>query len=257
MKTKSFLAIFVGALFLVSMFAPLIASAQVAMAPRVPIKEGTSTNWSGYAVVPVAAKKGQVQTVTDVQGSWTVPTVTGTGTAYSSFWIGIDGYSSNTVEQIGTDSDVINGVAQYSAWYEIYPKYPVTLTMTITAGDVMTAEVKSISKGFQLTIIDTSTAPKQTFTITQKCPQAAQSSAEWIAEAPWSSGVLPLANFGTVSFTSCTAATSGSALSIGSFPSSSVQSINMVTSSGALKAQTSALSSDGTSFSIKFVSSGP
>ncbi len=29
-------------------------------------------------------------------------TVTGTGTSYSSYWVGIDGFNSSTVEQIGT-----------------------------------------------------------------------------------------------------------------------------------------------------------
>ena len=49
-------------------------------------------------------------TFTDVKGSWTQPTATCTNkTAYSSFWVGLDGYNSNSVEQIGTDSD-------YRAW---------------------------------------------------------------------------------------------------------------------------------------------
>ena len=47
-----------------------------------------STNWSGYAVT------ASTSAVTKVQGSWTVPTVTGTSTAYSSFWVGIDGFNS-------------------------------------------------------------------------------------------------------------------------------------------------------------------
>ena len=50
---------------------------------------------------------------TDVKGSWIVPSVSGNTnqTAYSVTWIGIDGYSSNTVEQIGTEQDWINGSA--------------------------------------------------------------------------------------------------------------------------------------------------
>jgi hypothetical protein len=253
MKTKSFIAVVVSVLFLFSMFAPLFASANVEMAPRIHVKDGTSTNWSGYAALAVASKKGETQTVTEVKGSWTVPAVSGSGTAYSSFWIGIDGYSSNTVEQIGTDSNVINGVPQYSAWYEIYPKYPLTLTMTITPGDVIKTEVSTTTKGvFTLTIIDTSTKPIQTFTTTQKCPQAAQSSAEWIAEAPWSSGVLPLADFGKVTFTGCSATIGSTSGSISRFNN---DAINMVTSSGALKASTSGLSKAGATFSVTWESS--
>ena len=64
-------------------------------------------NWSGYSI------DAANHTVTDVKGSWVVPTVTvsGNGTSYASTWVGIDGDNSNTVEQIGTDSDQVNGKA--------------------------------------------------------------------------------------------------------------------------------------------------
>ena len=77
----------------------------------------TSTNWSGYAVT------GPNGSVTDVKGTWMVPTLQSctSATKYSSFWIGIDGYDSNTVEQIGTDFDCINGTPTYYAWFEFYP----------------------------------------------------------------------------------------------------------------------------------------
>ena len=79
----------------------------------------TSTNWSGYAVT---APKGAV---TDVVGSWVVPSIQSPAGSKSAgiirSWVGIDGYSSSTVEQIGTDSDIVNGVPQYFAWYEFYP----------------------------------------------------------------------------------------------------------------------------------------
>jgi len=94
-------------------------------------------------------------------------------------------------------------------------------------------------------------------------PQARMSSAEWIVEAPWSSGVLPLANFGVANFGqgntgvlgTCYATISGTNGAIGSF--ANAVKIDMVTSSGALKAQASSLSSDGSSFSDGFISPGP
>src|SRR5690348_12236358 len=60
-----------------------------------------STNWSGYAVT------GPNGSVSSVQGSWIVPSVTCAkhSATYSSYWVGIDGFSSGTVEQTGTDSD--------------------------------------------------------------------------------------------------------------------------------------------------------
>ena len=39
----------------------------------------------------------------------------------SAFWVGLDGYSSTSVEQLGTDSDCVSGKPSYYAWYEMYP----------------------------------------------------------------------------------------------------------------------------------------
>ena len=45
----------------------------------------------------------QSNAVSDVKGTWTVPTVTSSSVnSYSAVWVGIDGYADNTVEQIGT-----------------------------------------------------------------------------------------------------------------------------------------------------------
>ena len=96
-----------------------LSNANVFRAPRIKAGVGNSTsnNWSGYVVT------GPTGSVTYVNGSWIVPAVTASATnAYSAFWVGIDGYNSGTVEQIGTDSDWVNGAAQYYAWYEFYPK---------------------------------------------------------------------------------------------------------------------------------------
>src|SRR3989442_400739 len=80
----------------------------------------------------------------------------GSGNTYSSVWVGIDGYQSNSVEQIGTEQDIINGQPVYSAWYEMYPKWSVNLPMTIHAGDSISASVTYVS----------SFGNKQTFTLT-------------------------------------------------------------------------------------------
>jgi hypothetical protein len=77
-----------------------------------------STNWAGYAV-QTSGKKPSNDVVTDVKGSWKVPTVTAStdGKAYySSIWVGIDGYSSSSVEQIGTEQDAkADGTTAYYA----------------------------------------------------------------------------------------------------------------------------------------------
>jgi len=223
----------------------------------------SSTNWAGYAVT------GPKGSVSDVVGSWTQPTATcgGGATQYAAFWVGIDGYTSRTVEQTGTDSDCASGTPTYYAWYEFYP-HPSKLvsTVAIHPGDVIRAEVSystSTSK-FTLSLKDVTTG--HTFTKTGAVTGAKRTSAEWIAEAPSSvSGILPLANFGTVNFGydntsvagSNNATVSGTNGDIGSF--STAVSINMIgfTNHSLTKAATSAISTDGTSFSVTWKAAGP
>src|SRR5438876_9677822 len=226
---------------------------QLTLAPRAHDGSFQSTNWSGYAVT------GASGSVSDAKGSWTVPAIQGTCPStnqYSSFWVGIDGFSSGTVEQTGTDSDCQNGVPTYYAWFEFFP-HPLFLIngLTITPGDHMTAEA-NFNGRFTVTITDTTTGVS--FSTSAKVHSAQRSSAEWIAEAPSSSGgVLPLADFGTVSFSADTATVSGVTGAIGSF-GSSVQVITMVSSSGAVKAQPSSLfGTNGDSFSVTWKSAGP
>jgi hypothetical protein len=156
----------------------------------------TTGNWSGYAVT------GANGSVTDVTGSWVVPSVNCgvTPSADASLWVGIDGFSSNTVEQIGTDSDCVNGQPVYFAWYEFYPHWSYEISLKISPGDLIFAEVSAGAKGtFTVTLTNkTSLAPA--FKTSQKMNNAAQSSAEWIVEAPWSGGILPLADFASAKY---------------------------------------------------------
>jgi hypothetical protein len=196
--------------------------------------------------------------VEDVKGTWVVPAVDPnfkTPRTYSSFWVGIDGYSSNSVEQIGNDSDTdANGNAVYYAWYEMYPKYPVTLKITILPGDTINAEVQYQGKNsFVLSITDTrGGVVVSSFSTTQKAANVARSSAEWIAEAPSSrSGVLPLTDFNAVKFTSCSATINGHT---GTISDSNWQddAITMATSSSTIKAQPSSLSGGGSTFTVNW-----
>jgi hypothetical protein len=201
-------------------------------------RNSTSSNWSGYATTGA--------TYTDVKGSWTQPSAACSAgqTAYSSFWVGIDGDTTNTVEQTGTDADCSSGTPQYYAWYEMYPKFPVNLSNPVQPGDHISAEV-GYNGGGRFTLTISNSTRGWTFTTNQRSNRARLGSAEWIAEAPsGSGGVLPLANFGTVSFSSCTA----NGVSISSNPNP--DEIVMVTANGTVKAQPSGLGSGGNSFSV-------
>jgi hypothetical protein len=221
----------------------------------------SSTNWSGYAVT------GGNGSVTDVEGSWVVPAIQGScpsSNQYSSFWVGIDGFNSNSVEQTGTDSDCQGGSPVYYAWFEFYP-HPsfIVNSVPVKPGDVIYARVTKGGSRYTVTLTNKTTG--QTFSTTSNVHSAQASSAEWIAEAPSSSGgVLPLADFGSVGFGQDNTPVPGTSYAtvhgvtgaLGSF-GSNVQSITMVTSGGVTKAQPSPVSADGTSFTVQWFSPGP
>ncbi len=205
------------------------------------IQHATSDNWAGYA-----ATGG---TYTSVSASWVQPSVTcGSTDTYSSFWVGIDGDGTSSVEQTGTEADCSGGQASYSSWYEMYPANPVNFSDTVTPGDSFTASVTDNGSGsFTLTLTDNTAGWSET--TNQSSTTAQDGSAEVIAEAPYSNGVLPLSNFGTVDFTGASA--NGSALG-----SASPTQINLVSDGGVTEATTSGLDSSGEDFSVTWDSTG-
>jgi len=217
--------------------------------PHIRIKDGTSANWAGYAVA-TSLSAPQSGSVSGAQGSWTVPAVRESSSSYtySSVWVGIDGYSDSTVEQIGTEQDWSPSGPQYFVWFEMYPQWGYEIVgFPISPGDRFAAEVEYMGGStYRLSI--TNVTKKVAFSINQSSRLASRQSAEWIVEAPWSGSVLPLANFGTVSFSNCVATVNGHT---GTISDSTWRNdpLTMVTSSGTVKASVSALSPDGKSFS--------
>jgi hypothetical protein len=201
----------------------------------------TSDNWAGYAATG--------SSYTSVSSSWVQPSVNcGSETTYSSFWVGLDGDGTDSVEQTGTEADCSGGQAQYSSWYEMYPAYPVNYNDDVEPGDSFTGSVTTDGQGnFTLTLTDNTQG--WTETQNQASTTAQDASAEVIAEAPYSNGVLPLSDFGTVDFSGATV--DGSPLS-----DSSPDSIDLVSDGGTTEATTSGLDSSGEDFSVTWDSSG-
>ena len=205
--------------------------------------QAESTNWSGYA--------GTTGTYTSVSASWTQPAGTcSRGDQYAAFWVGLDGYSSSTVEQTGSEVDCVGRTAQYYAWYEMYPGPSENYTNKVAAGDQFNASVTYIGDNkFTLTISDTTKG--WTESTTQTLTDAARSSAEVIVEAPCctaSGGILPLTDFGTASFSNSLA--DGAA--IGS--AGGLTEITMVDNAGRDKDTVSALTG-GESFTATWLRS--
>ncbi len=196
--------------------------------------QAQSTNWSGYAVT------GGSGAFNSVSSTWTEPAAScgGGGDQYAAFWVGLDGYNSGSVEQTGTDSDCSGSSPDYYGWYEMYPADPVYFSNPVAPGDQISASV-TFSGTETYTLVLTDSTQGWTQTITQNESGLSRSSAEVITEAPSSeSGVLPLADFGTVNY--------GSSSDNGaSMAGQSPTSIIMVDSSGQQEDSTSSMSSSG------------
>jgi hypothetical protein len=123
-------------------------------------------------------------TYQSISADWNVPTPHCTSASTSaSIWIGLDGYSSPTVEQTGIDVDCVGGTPQYFGWYELYPAGPVDFSNTVHAGDSMAASVTASGKSqFTLTLEDVTQGWSKV--IHQSLAGAALSSAEAIVTDP-------------------------------------------------------------------------
>src|SRR5215470_7800252 len=172
------------------------AAGRPAAAPGAAAQTVQSTNWSGYAAT------GASGAFNSVSASWAQPAATCPSPAaqFSSFWVGLDGFNSSSVEQTGTDSDCDGTTPTYYGWYELFPAAPVIFPDPVAPGDQMSASV-TFSGTQTFTLVLTDHTQGWTETITRNVAGLARSSAEVITEAPSSAaGVLPLADFGTVDY---------------------------------------------------------
>jgi Peptidase A4 family len=202
-----------------------------------------STNWSGYADTGSNFSK--------VTGKWSEPSTKCSGsTTYAAFWVGIDGYSSDSVEQDGTLVECDGGTAYQYSWWEMYPTNDIQVVgESVAAGDSISASVVRSGDNYTLSVTD-STHTANSFTTTQSCSDCANSSAEWIAEAPCctsSGGILPLADFGTWTESGASVTEGSTSGVISSFTD---DEITMIDNSDRVKAQPGSLNGSGNGFSV-------
>jgi hypothetical protein len=130
----------------------------------------SSLNWSGYAIT---ANSGQ--TIKRIQALFTVPNVNcarstlGTNGAVFSEWAGLDGFTTNTVEQAGVAAECTSTTspATYFAFYEMFPNPGVTFT-GVNPGDAIVIVVQRVSTGWNLVLQDRTTGGG--FSTVQPCP---------------------------------------------------------------------------------------
>jgi hypothetical protein len=195
---------------------PGVEHAGKAAAANGTISEFPSYNWSGYA-----DSESGTKTVTYVSGDWTMPAVTcptapyQNSDAFLANWVGIDGLTDATVEQLGTGAQCYEGVRYYYVWYEMYPAGTVQEGTTACIdnnvncpepGDQISASVtvkpgSSGNNSYTLSLTD-HTRPWESFSTTSTCATATcvDSSGEWVVERPaveppFGIQILPLADF--------------------------------------------------------------
>jgi hypothetical protein len=249
-----------------------------AAAQTVGAEQAASENWAGYSVHSHTG-----QNYSSVSGSWTQPSVNASsGDGSSAFWIGLGGASqqSQALEQVGTAADVVNGQTEYYAWYELVSAAETKLNIPVHPGDHISGKVTVNGSNVTVSLSDQTTGASATKALQMSNPDTA--SAEWIAEAPsavTSGGyqVMPLADFGEVTFTNALAMSAGHTGSI-SDSNWSAQAIQLSSGSGTQllgrgsfaptglsggdAAQSSAgaspsdVSNDGSSFSVSYSDDG-
>jgi hypothetical protein len=123
--------------------------------------------------------------------------------------VGLGGYdpASTALEQLGTaaECDGTSSAPTHYAWWEIVPAPSARVPLKIAPGDTITAAVLVQGERVVLSLRDETrkTRFSKVLTATQPLDTA---SAEWIAEAPSTCSslarcrVLPLTNFGRVTF---------------------------------------------------------
>jgi len=179
----------------------------LAVLTGIPGAPASSGNWSGYV------QTGSLYT--SAQATWVVPTVSLPPLYFStrsSTWVGIGGFTDNSLIQLGTSQDVESGVGKYYAWYEVLPLPETTIPYPVYPGDLMTASLTCtagcsapVTPTWQLSMAD-NTHPWPLPWSVPLLYLSSLLSAEWIQEAPkiiclvCQNPIAPLSDYGSVTF---------------------------------------------------------
>jgi hypothetical protein len=218
------------------------------------VKNVTATqsfNWSGYA--DTAATH---QTFTKVSGAWTTPSVTCSAEdQITSDWVGLDGFNSNTVEQLGTISWCFKGTPTYFTWYEMFPAGTVEVGTSLKPGDKISASVTRTGTSYALKLTDSTTSGNN-ISVTKTCAltTCVDTSAEWVSERPsFSIGVVPQAHYNAFKLTSGSVTANGTTTTIGAGPG--VNAITMIDATQSYNLNTVSALTGGNAFSTTWKNS--
>jgi hypothetical protein len=206
--------------------------------------QDTSRNWSGYAAVG--------HTYTGISGTWTVPQVAASSNGASGVgatWVGIGGVKTRDLIQAGTEDSGSGRENEYQAWIEMLPAASKQVPLAVVPGDSITVSIDEQGSGtqsWQIALTDNTSGKTYQTTVHYV---STRSSVEWIEEAPSSrNGVLPIDNFGAVSFTGATAVDNGQKANLDGV---GAKPISLLNGRKQPLAVPSAIGSDGESFNVE------
>ncbi|WP_379139052.1 G1 family glutamic endopeptidase [Paenibacillus sp. sgz500958] len=157
----------------------------------------SSGNWSGYAL---SGAKGAYHSIS---GEWRVPFIKPSAkSAYSSAWIGIDGFRNSSLIQTGTGHEWVNGTPHYYAWWEILPASETVIPLPVSPGDRMRASIVKLKRNKWCITLRNLTRQWKFRTVQHY--SGPQASVEWILEAPQIGGnITKLARLTPTRFSCC------------------------------------------------------
>lgn len=195
-----------------------------------------SPNWGGYVATGTTFRYVTVTFNVSVLDCAKTPGTAKNPTLVGE-WVGLD---STTVEQDGIEGECDGFHAEYSAWYEMYPKPAVYPDISVSGGDTIQASVRYVASKDEYEVVLTDLANNQGFTVWARCGKRSctNSSAEVITEAPGkpSGGYFPLADSGTISYTNI--AVTDAAGQLGTFTSADWQTTRFVMEDGSGRVKT-------------------
>jgi hypothetical protein len=160
-------------------------------------------NWSGFATYGDHFRF--------VSATYSIPSLNCAVSPDGSFdsqWVGLDGYTSATVEQVGTYAQCSGGTPSYFAFYEMYPSGSGAVSFSgVSPGDSISVNVfySSSASKWNLTLRDNTTPGLNGISQSLSCPSGStcrNANAEVISEVP--DGGPPaasLGDYGIVGFT--------------------------------------------------------
>ncbi len=210
------------------------------------VKKTTSGNWGGYADT---AKEG---TILEAYGEWQVPAITcgADEPAIQDNWVGIDGFSTGTVEQGGTLAycTTDGGAPTYYDWFEFYPYEDIQFVFSgsIAGNNFQTYVLYQpyycygSDCGIYTILVEDESNAAFSFVVQgnpsicnsdNQCEGGPDGSAECISESLTGEGYY-LPDYGTTTFATCQAVINGYHSGIGGLPKDAHATVYAITTIG-------------------------